>query len=58
MGLNLAGGELSWDTIPQSVLFNTLINDLDVGVECTISKLADNAKLSGEVDCLKGEEAL
>lgn len=41
-----------------SVLFNIFVNDLNVGLECMLSKLADDTGFRGTVDFIKGREAL
>ena len=39
------------------VLFNIFVGTMNSGIECTLSKFADDTKLCGAVDTLKGRDA-
>ncbi|KAK4831977.1 hypothetical protein QYF61_020360 [Mycteria americana] len=39
-------------------LFNIFVGNMDSGIECTLSKFANNTKLCGVVDMLEGRDAI
>jgi len=62
-GATTSGWQQTTSGVPQcsilgSVLSNIIIDDLTVGVQCSISKFADGTKLGDAIDSPEGQEAL
>lgn len=51
-GIKSRSWQLTSDVLQSPVLFNKFFNDLDKGIQCTLSRLTKYTKLEGGVDLL------
>ncbi|GAB0189291.1 mitochondrial enolase superfamily member 1 [Grus japonensis] len=45
-------------SVPGPALFNIFVGDMDSGIDCTLSKFAEDTKLCGVVNTLEGRDAI
>ena len=55
--LRLVMSDIPQGSLLRPVLLNIFVSSMDSGIKCTLSKFADNTKLSGAVDMLEGRNA-